>query len=238
MAKKRFQKDLIPPKDSWTAGWREGWKDEIEACKRWRKEARDKIVALSQKEGADIPPLSFSSIQILNPLEIDTDLLEMIESGAKPLTDNLFFELLQASHQYLATEPFQERIALWQAILRDNPDDQVTQKEAKKRLSAIGDILSLKRQGRPREYEDVTIELWMSYSNFLETLEPFINDTKALTRRKRRLLFEKNYPEWSSYSNAFKDYDTAKGIAKQFTVEKHSISLRKLTTILKQWSVR
>ena len=64
----------------------------------------------ASKPLANIPPLEYEHIEIIEAESVDVSVIEDIDSEKVTLTDDLFFMCLKESSDYLAYEPFRKRI--------------------------------------------------------------------------------------------------------------------------------
>ena len=198
---------------------------------------KKKILAMSQTKNSGIPSLSYSNIEIIDPEPVDETLIQEIDEDNPymPLTDELFFECIQGSIDYLAYEPFRNKIKQWQATL-NNPASSKEEKEAAKdKMSQISkNLLKLiDGRGRPKEFEKHESLFYKRYKDLTEKLEPFLNEVKGLTPHKKRLLFKERFPESSEYASEFSKHRSASEIAKAIIVKQEGISKRSLNNMLK-----
>jgi hypothetical protein len=148
--------------------------------------------------------------------DINHNLIKIINDSGKPLTDELFFELLALEPAYLGTVLFQKRINEWRELClwpelfqqpeQDQEKDKAKEKElenkvatAKSNLHKIGRVLARSGSGpgSPEQLPDSAIR--HEYTKALKFLEEFFVNTGEKPSSK---LLTKTYPEWSK---AFQD---------------------------------
>ena len=148
---------------------------------------------------------------------IEERLLDLINAGNVPLTDNLFFKLLKESHQYLQTEPFQKKLSKW--TLENN----------QKMLNRIQTVLKPERRGRK---VSITNEFDIR-DKYMKNVK-LINDFKKAHPRefdyKLNEMFEKSYPDLKV---DFLKHNSAKELAYDLTCNQLNISERSLRWIVK-----
>jgi hypothetical protein len=164
-----------------------------------RLKVKQKILEASQEEGipkGPIPTLSYGQFEIINPYYVDSTLLEYLDDGSLILTDELFFECLKESPDYLAYEPFRERIKAWQAILHSDSAPDMDKSNAKNQLEKVGQTLAWIGAGRPTKApKDIDFEHFC----LVKALKPFWDKNGSLAPSKKRVAFEKAFPEYIQY---------------------------------------
>ena len=204
------------------------------------KEIRDRLIKAAHDGKIDIPPISRVNIEIIDPAgiphEVDDRLLEMIENGEEELTDDLFFQLLSENPKYLIYGPFQEKIAAWQAVVRDALWDRETEKEerlkAQDNLKKIGTTLSFVGSGRPRDGKETPI--FFVFLQLLQRLEEIMPEIKRRYRYNyQEVAFSNACPDLSEYAELFLKKRKPLSLAKAIIMEKYVISERKLDGIIK-----
>ncbi len=214
-------KELKAPSGSQTYIQQELEKGDVEESQRWRKSLEEEILAMSSMLNKYIPP---SHLLIIDPTGIDNTMLRLILDGHEPLTDDLFFSLLQESPKYLMYEPFQEKIALWQDLLHDPFVDKTVHSMAGDRLKRIGETLAFVGSGRKQpDFGPVYLE----YVQLIEMLEPFILEGKGLTQERLEKLFNERFPFLSEYAiDPFSR--TPVELAKEILCSKYKVRVRTL----------
>ena len=110
---------------------------------QYRLKAKRESLKNSRQENSPIPILSFSHLEVINVEPyVDETLLEGIEMGHYTFTDDLFFQCLSESADYLAYEPFRERIKEWQSIVQGIGSSESGRFGAQENLKKIGVILT------------------------------------------------------------------------------------------------
>jgi hypothetical protein len=180
------------------------------------------------------PVLSYIHLEIINaPATVHSTLVEALDTGQMELTDDLFFECLEDSPDYLAFEPFRKRINDWQEALKKRSTPTKEKRGAKKNLERIGRTFAQEPRGRPSTHDD---DVFL-YLGFLETVEPviqqFLNETKGKHQKKRIDNFKQRFPHWKDYADALKSRRSALEIAKAMLIIKYGISKRELQYTLK-----
>ncbi|MGA2936384.1 MAG: hypothetical protein ABSF52_04710 [Syntrophobacteraceae bacterium] len=194
-----------------------------------RLEVKRKILEASQK--GKIPTLSYGHFEIINPYPVDSTLVEYLDDGSLILTDELFFECLKESPHYLAYEPFRERIKAWQAILHSDSTANVDKSNAKSLLEKVGKTLAWIGAGRPAEVpKGIDVECyWLAGK-----LKLFLDKSRSLTLRKKRVAFEEAFPDYIQYlSGGVLSKRSHKEIALNLIRCKYKISIRELRSLLK-----
>jgi len=165
----KYRKDLDLPEDSESAGFNNTPEEDAEE----NLDIKDLI-----KDLYDQIPMRLRDFVRINYLsEINIDKLKAIESGEIELTDNLFFELLRESPQYLICRPFQKKIELWRAILFDPTIKDELHDKAADRLKDIGNSLSFIGSGRKSKVGDQD-EIYSQYTCFLELIKTVLEKLK------------------------------------------------------------
>ena len=205
-------------------------------------EIKKLILKISQDERSEIPPLSYSFVEIINPGYINQTLIEEIdnENPNFSLTDNLFFECVGGNVNYLAYEPFRKKIKDWQDKLIEPGVSADEQKKAKNNLSRISKALlkPFHKRSRPPKFKSEKSEwnLYKEYQELIQQFKPFIKETKnydIMYSTKFKKLFNERFPELAKYSSAIGIHRTEKSIAKAILIKKYDVSKRKLLEILK-----
>lgn len=187
----------------------------------------------------EVAPMDNEKKRILdtwNPSPLDDTHVEMIESGNEELSDSLFFELIADSPAYLSTRPFQKRIAEWQEILHspifgeEDGNISTEQKVAKLNLRKIGQVLAIRKQGRPKEAHEIAISI--KFRHCKKNIEQFLQMNRNLTSTARITEFKKCFPYWADVKG-LRTHRTAQEIAISIISIKYSISKRLIRDIIK-----
>jgi hypothetical protein len=218
------------------------------------KEIRDRIIKAAHDGKIDIPPISRVNIEIIDPAGIprtvDDQLLEMIENGEEGLTDDLFFQLLSDNPKYLMYGPFQEKIAAWQAVVRDALWDRDAENEerlkAQDNLKKIGTTLSIKRPDDVKKVGDTWIKTIgsgrtkesLEFRMFLELMQLYQRLKKIMTEIRRHTYYrniyvEQNCPDLKDYVELILKKRRPLGCAKAIIIKKYNVGERTLDGIIK-----
>jgi hypothetical protein len=196
-----------------------------------RLEVKRKILEASQN--GKIPVLSYGHFEIINPYYVDSTLVEDLDDCPSLLTDELFFECLEESPDYLAYELFRKRIKVWQEILHRDATPDICKSNAKSQLEKVGRTLGWIGAGAPTKApKDIDVEYFL----LVEELEPFWERCGSLTLRQKKEAFVKAFPECIQYlSPGVLGKRSHKEIAVSLIHCKYKdqISLRKLRSLLK-----
>jgi hypothetical protein len=149
---------------------------------------------------------------------IEHNTLEIIHASGKPLTDELFFELLAVEPAYLGTVLFQNKIREWRELcLWPEIHDEKEVATARSNLHKIGRVLARSGSsiGSPNSLpEELINEL---YKDTYKFLEKFFTDKNE--KPSSNLLIKK-YPEWRQAFNdeaGLHNHRTLKEIAIRLT---------------------
>lgn len=206
-----------------------------------RKKIKEEILSLIKSSSPHL--LNYCDIEIIDSSYIDDILVEEIDKGnpGMPLTDELFFECISNSPDYLAYEPFRAKIREWKKRLDDaafgltiSNDEK---KQLEKNLQDVGKALVKQIDYRGRPFKRNNNRLIMEFQDLLEILAPFIAETKKTTSPKaQERLFKDRYPGFPSFKFE-KKYRTTKSLAKNLLAERngmHRTDLEKLVSKYKK----
>ena len=198
---------------------------------------KKKVIEISNTKDSGISVLSYSNIEIIDPEPVDETLIQEIDEDNPNilLTDELFFECIQGSIDYLAYEPFRNKIKQWQETLESPEYSNDEKKVAKDNISQISKALLrlVDGRGRSKKFEKHESIFYKRYKDLINELKPFLNEVKGLTPHKKRLRFKEKYPESSDYASEFSKHRSAGEIAKAIMVKQEGISKRQLNEMLK-----
>jgi hypothetical protein len=156
--------------------------------------------AFDEIAGQDYPP-------------IDDVFLKMIADGDVPLTDDLFFECLRESKNYLRTQPFRDKVVAW--TLEGN----------RKMLNRIQTSLKPERRGRPPSKTGGSRkhQIAISYLKNLKLLDNFLMNHAGKSNSTKNAIFRALYPESKI---DFRLHQTYQELAIILTCEQWGISER------------
>ena len=202
---------------------------------RWnRLEVKRNIFEASQGEESPkepIPILPYSHFEVINPPRyMDPGFVEALENGSLILTDDLFFECLGESPDYLAYEPFRNRIREWQAVLTDGSKENP--KQAKSNLEKVGKVLaSVRARGRPAK--KVSRSFLIEHARLLSRLQPFCAQSKGLRRLAWMESFGSQFPDLSDFADFAVQYRGARTLCDNLMAKIYDISPREVKYRLK-----
>jgi len=182
---------------------------------------------LRASDDGKIPTLTYIHLEIIDPDAVELWLLEELDAGTWEggLTDNLFFELLSESPDYLAFEPFRKKIKGWQDGLHNH--DEEARAQAKNNLRRIGEVLALdpKGKGRPEELNEQI--LLINYLDLIPIIKSFLEEHGSLNQSEQETAFKEKYPGLASYVNLGTfSHRSYKAIAREIVCAKHNINER------------
>ena len=191
---------------------------------------------LEASDEGKIPTLSYIHFEVLDPDPLDSMLIEALDNDtlAGGLTNQLFFDLLAETPDYLAFEPFRNRLKEWQETLHDPSSSEDGRIQAKENLESIGKVLAKKPQGRPAHNLPPGFLLRLELDKMKASLTPFLAETKALTPMEKAAAFKNKFPLWAEYSGLLKKHRAPLELAKAIICKKHEISKRLLLYHLAQ----
>lgn len=146
-------------------------------------------------------------------MPIDDILIEEIENGTRELTDELFYQLIGESPDYLATVPFLLKIKHWQHQLewpelieaRDNV--QINRKEVKNKIRKIGSALLKQFDDRGNRstptWEEQDMALVFQHERIIGRLEKeriLERSKECSSLKQKRELFDKTFPDWVEFN--------------------------------------
>jgi hypothetical protein len=152
---------------------------------------------LRASDSREISPLSYIHLEIIDPTSIDSMLIEELDAGTLEggLTDELFFELLSESPDYLAYEPFRKCLKEWQGTLHDPESPEDAHNQAKKKLQRIGKVLAGEMRGRP-PHDLPGFLLKEERDKIKQALTPFLAEAKKMILKKKVSAFREKFPNW------------------------------------------
>jgi len=193
-----------------------------------------KKLILNKSQGThEIPLLSYSNIEIIDPYSVNEKLIELLDNDELEggFTDKRFFKCLEESPDYLAYEPFRRKIKEWKELLHGELQSKEKRKEAKVNLLRVGKTLAHEGQGRPIKHNDII--LWVIYKDTVKAMESFLGEVKGLSYHAKAESFRKKFPGGEEYASIFKTHRTAKEIAKALIEKRYNISKRVLNYLRK-----
>ncbi|MGD0397572.1 MAG: hypothetical protein ABSC04_01515 [Syntrophobacteraceae bacterium] len=175
----------------------------------------------------------FKKVKIVTQINIAD--VERIERDG--LTDEEFFRLLQETPLWLMSEPFQEKITLWQTILHDRFIPKDFKEQARWRLKEIGERLAFVGQGIPKKYEkwDKTFRYTMEYYKVVTDLEPIMPElNKCGSLLAKEQIFREKLSSYVNNAHLALEAFAAKSLAIAILAERHSVDKQTIENHLKE----
>jgi hypothetical protein len=186
---------------------------------------------LKASDDRKIPPLSYIHFESVDPEpNVDSFLIEALEDGALEggLTNQLFFELLAESPDYLAFEPVRKRIKEWQETLYDPGSSKDAHDQAKDNLNKIGNVLAMESRGRPLHDLPPGFLLRLERDRMQTALEAFLTEIKTLGPTAKVMAFKDKFPFWADHTGLLKKHHSSLELAKAIMSKKYGVSKRQL----------
>ncbi len=188
----------------------------------------------SLKGKAEVKTKPFDPVDPNEVRSGDTEGQEYIEEGRLDFSDALFFEWLEQTPQFLATNIFQEKIKMWQDMVRDSTLEESYRFEARDRLYKIGQTLAFQGSGRkPKVSEDYVV---LDYFRLLDAIEKAFDEAsqKGDAYEKIRQYLVREGQEHIKQDIGQKDYKTPRKIALLIISDQFQISERRVEQLIKE----
>jgi hypothetical protein len=206
---------------------------------RERIEAKKAIIKQSQDPTSDIPYLPYHHLEIINfQTYLDQTFIEALDEDNLDggLTDELFFDCVERNIDYLAFEPFRQKIKGWQEALSSEVVSEEEKRKSQKNLFRIGRVMAKGDLGRPEEYN--ATHIWLTWNDYLDKLTPVLQKCKeeninTPSGRKKALVRKFRWMDGCPIS-VF-NHRSPKEMAKDLIIFKFSIGKRRLNTLLKSF---